>query len=231
MTDVHLITLGQIVGGFVLGIMGFYLLLKNRVEVAKEKGDHLVLRFPILGEIRTKLRTKYPGIFIDDWEDFRQKREALGQLLEPDIMLRYAKEYGINYVGLEGDREDETWSEGKLAYATLTRGYRQGYNVWGYNVFLNPQLDTLEVSRRLSQQLGEDIHPSEVQTLLFLHEIGHTPKADNQCYFAAMVNHSLSGGRRSAGMRRELKELKSEIEKHADQFALQELKTLRPGHR
>ncbi len=42
-----------------------------------------------------------------------------------------------------------------------------------------------------------------------------------------MVNHSLSGGRRAARRRRELKKLYIRSEKFADNFAIQELLKLR----
>ncbi|MEW6161822.1 MAG: hypothetical protein AB1606_00645 [Nitrospirota bacterium] len=72
-----------------------------------------------------------------------------------------------------------------------------------------------------------EIKPDELYTFLFLHEIGHTRTAGNECYFTAIVNYSLSGGRRSWLRRRKLKDLYSRVERYADDFAIQELLKLR----
>ena len=227
MSDPQLLIVGAVLAGFLLGVSTFHFTVKYRAEIANEGGNFLTLRIPILEEIRTNIRVKHAGLFLDEWEEFEKKRERLGRLVEPDIILHYAREYDIHYVGLEGDRGDKVWTSGKLAYATLTKGCKGGYSSWGHNVFLNPDLDTEEISGRLSRQLGVGIHPSEVQTFLFLHEIGHTPKAGNKSYFSALINHSISGGKRSPQMRRQLRLLRSEIERYADHFALGELKGLR----
>ena len=227
MSDPQLLMMGAALAGFVVGASTFYFAVKYKAEISREAADFLILKIPILEEIRTNIRMKRAGLFIDEWEEFEKKRERLGGLVEPDVILHYAREYDIHYVGLEGDRDDKSWTSGKLAYATLTNGCKDGYNLWGYNVFLNPDLDTEKISGRLSRQLGEAIHPSEVQTFLFLHEIGHTPKAGNKSYFSALINHSIAGGKRSPVMRRQLRFLRSEIERYADHFALGELKGLR----
>ena len=117
-------------------------------------------------------------------------------------MLNYADYYNINYIGLEGDMDNSAWSKGRLAYSTLCKGYSGGYNI-----YLNPDIDRDSVCERLNEQLGIDIACDDLYTFLFLHEIGHTIKAGNECYLTAMVNHSISGGRRSARRRRELKDL------------------------
>jgi hypothetical protein len=92
---------------------------------------------------------------------------------------------------------------------------------------LNPTLDTTDIAPRLSEELGEPIQPSEVYLFLFLHEIGHTRKAGNQCYVTALINYTLSGGRRSLRKRQELRRLQQQIEQYADQFALRELRRWR----
>jgi len=74
---------------------------------------------------------------------------------------------------------------------------------------------------------ANDYNPEELYTFLFLHEIEHTRKAGNECYITAMVNHSLSGGRRAARRRRELKNIHKRSEKFADDFAFQELLKIR----
>jgi len=227
MSDPLVLTVGAVLAGFFLGILSFCLTLKYRAQISKEGGDFLTLEIPIVGELRTNMRVKHAGLFLDEWKEFEKRKERLGRLVDPHVILRYAREYDIHYVGLEGDRTDKSWTSGKLAYATLTQGWKGRYTFWGYNVFLNPDLDTEEISARLSRQLGENISPSEVQTFLFLHEIGHTPKAGNKSYFSALINHSISGGKRSAEMRRQLRLLRSEIERYADHFALGEIKSLR----
>jgi hypothetical protein len=71
------------------------------------------------------------------------------------------------------------------------------------------------------------MQPSEVYLFLFLHEIGHTRKAGNQCYVTALINSTLSGGRHSPRKRQELQHLQQQIEQYADQFALRELQRWR----
>jgi len=150
-----------------------------------------------------------------------EKIKFFNCLMDFQTMLRYANEYNINYIGTEGDM-DGAWSNGKLAYSTLSKGCNGGHDV-----YLNPHLDRESVCRKLTEQLGVEIKPDELYTFLFLHEIGHTRKAGNECYITAMVNHSLSGGRRSWLRRRKLKDLYSKVERFADDFAIQELLRLR----
>jgi hypothetical protein len=221
------IQVGEVAGGLLVGMALFSVLLRRTVNVVMTRRDALVLKLPFLGEIQTNAPMRCEGIFIEEWEELTDKLAALGQLLDPDIVFRYARDYGICYVGLEGDRGDKSWSGAKLAYATPAEGYRKGQKTWAYKVYLNPHLNVQDVSKRLSDQLGERISPTEVQTFLFFHEVGHTGRAGNQDYFAAMVNHSLSGGRRSAKRRRQLRLVLRKIEWYADQFALQELRALR----
>jgi hypothetical protein len=57
--------------------------------------------------------------------------------------------------------------------------------------------------------------------------VGHTRETGKECYFTALINHSLSGERRSVRRRRELKNLYLQTEKFADDFAIQELLKLR----
>jgi len=91
-----------------------------------------------------------------------------------DLMLRYAQDYNINYIGVEGDNPDGSWSKGRLAYSTLSKGYNGGYDI-----FLNPDLDRDLVCNRLKEEIGFDVKPHELHTFLFLHEVGHTRKAGN----------------------------------------------------
>ncbi|MBE0427504.1 MAG: hypothetical protein IBX72_12780 [Nitrospirae bacterium] len=52
-------------------------------------------------------------------------------------------------------------------------------------------------------------------------------KAGNTSYVTALVNHSLSGGRRSAKRRRALKDLHLKVDKYADDFVIRELLNIR----
>jgi hypothetical protein len=206
--------------GFSLGLVTCYLLLKFRVAVPTRQADYLILDLPLLGRIRTHFRLRYTGLFLDDWQEYDEKLARLSQLVPLDLLCRYARAYGIDYIGLEGDRRDGTWSPGRLA--SLARGRHAEQHLC-----LNPDLDTTDISRRLSGELGEVLRPSEVYPFLFLHEIGHTRQAGNQCYVTALIKHTLSGGRRSPRKRRELQRLKRQIEQFADHFALRELQRWR----
>jgi hypothetical protein len=108
--------------------------------------------------------------------------------MEFNIMLKYANDYNHNYVGTEGDMDKGAWSDGRLAYSTLSKGYSGGYNI-----YLNPDLDRESVSQRLSKQLNVEISPDELYIFLFFHEIGHTEKAGNESYITAMVNTPYQG--------------------------------------
>jgi hypothetical protein len=179
-----------------------------------------LLRLPLLGTIEAEEK-RYKGIFVKGILESLNKIKDFQELMDFKVMLNYARDYNINYIGTEGDM-DGVWSKGRLAYTTLSKGYSGGYNI-----FLNPHLNRDSVCQQLNKQLGMDIKPTELYNFLFLHEIGHTKKAGNECYFTAIVNHSLSGGRRSVRRRRELKALHSRTEKYADEFAIRELLKLR----
>jgi hypothetical protein len=206
--------------GFGLGMMTLYLLLKYKVSVPTRQADYLTLELPLFGRISTHFRVRYTGVFVDVWQELDEKVARLHRLVPREVLCRYAQSFGIDYIGLEGDRRDGTWSPGRLA--SLGRG-RRGEQ----HLCLNPDLDTTDISRRLSREVGEAIRPSEVYLFLFLHEIGHTRQAGNQCYLTALINHTLSGGRRSPRKRQELRRLKRQIEAFADQFALRELQRWR----
>jgi hypothetical protein len=208
--------------GLLIGVGLLYFILRYK-EIQIERVDErtLLLRLPFLGTLDVKEPRTYRGIFVKDVSETLDKMKSLQRLMDFQTMLRYAKDYNLNYIGTEGDI-DGKWSNGKLAYNTLSKGYSGGYNV-----YLNPDLDREAVCRRLNKQLDVEINPDELHAFLFLHEIGHTRKAGNECYITAMVNHSLSGGRRSWLRRRKLKNLYSRVERYADNFAIQELLKLR----
>lgn len=151
-----------------------------------------MLKLPLLGTVEAEEPRGCEGIFVKDVSVTLDKINFFQRLIDSQIMLRYARDYNINYIGTEGD-VDGKWSNGRLAYSTLSKGHDGGYNV-----YLNPNLDRESVCQRLNEQLGTEIKPDELYTFLFFHEIGHTRKSGNECYITAIVNHSLSGGRRSA---------------------------------
>jgi hypothetical protein len=210
--------LGLIIG---IGLVYFTIRLK-RIRLNKLDEKTLLLRLPLLGTIETEEQKEYQGIFVKDVSEALDKMKFFQCLMDPHVMLGYANDYNLNYIGTEGDVSKGSWSNGRLAFSTLSKGQRGGYNI-----YLNPDLDREAVCKRLNEQLNIDIKPEELYTFLFLHEIGHTNKAGNECYITAMVNHSLSGGRRSAKRRRMLKDLHLKVEKNADDFAVQELLKLR----
>lgn len=216
------ILLFTLILGFFLGIGFIYFILKIKT-IKGERIDEktLLFKFPFFGTTEAEEEKAYNGIFVKNLTEGLEKISIFEKYVDVDIMLRYAKDYNLNYIGFEGD-SNGIWSNGRLAYNTLSRGYNGGYNI-----FLNPDLDRKSVSRLLSEQLGVEIKPEELYTFLFLHEIGHTTKAGNENYFIAMVNHSLSGGRRSAKRRRLLKDLYLKVEKSADDFAIRELLAIR----
>ena len=208
--------------GLLIGVGLVYFLLRYKgIQIERVDERTLLLRLPLLGTLDVEEPRRYRGIFVKDVSEALDKMKSFQRIMDFQTMLRYAKQYNLNYIGTEGNI-DGKWSNGKLAYNTLSKGYSGGYNV-----YLNPDLDRESVCCRLNKQLDIEIKPDELHTFLFLHEIGHTRKAGNICYISAMVNHSLSGGRRSVRRRRELKAIHSRAERHADNFAIQELLKLR----
>lgn len=209
--------------GFIVGIGIVYFLLRCLgIKLYRLDDKTLLLKLPLLGSIEVEMPKTNKGVFVKRVSEILEKIKYFNNFIDFQIMLRYANEYNINYVGTEGDINGGKWSEGKLAYNTLSKGCNGGYDI-----YLNPNLDRESVCHRLNKQLGIEIKPEELYTFLFLHEIGHTKRAGNECYFTAVVNHFLSGGRRSWLRRRKLKELYSKVERYADDFAVQELLKLR----
>lgn len=211
-----------IILGFISGIFFIYFILRFKVlRIDRVDEKTLFIRLPLLGTIEAEEPKGFKGIFVKSVSEDFDRMKVFQGLMDFDLMLKYANEYNLNYIGIEGDMNG-SWSNGRLAYSTLSRGYNGGYNI-----YINPDLDRESVCKRLSEQLGVEIKPDELYTFLFLHEIGHTTKAGNECYLTAMVNHSLSGGRRAAKRRRMLKDLHVNIERNADDFAIRELFKLR----
>jgi hypothetical protein len=209
--------------GLIIGIgLVYYILRLKKIRLNKLDEKTLLLRLPFLGTIEAEEPKEYRGIFVKDVSEALDKMKFFQSLMDPHMMLHYANDYNLNYIGTEGDANNGSWSNGRLAYSTLSKGQNGGYNI-----YMNPDLDREAVCKRLNEQLGTEIRPEELYTFLFLHEIGHTRKAGNECYFTAMVNHSLTGGRRAARRRRELKNIYLRSEKFADDFAIQELLKIR----
>lgn len=208
-----------IILGFALGIWLMYFILRSRAGRLRRIDERtFVLKLPLVGTIETEEEMdSHKGFFAKSVSNDLEKVSIFKKFIDTDLMLQYARDYNINYIGVEGDANG-SWSNGRLAFTTLSKGCGGGYNIC-----LNPNLDRVSVCERLSEQIGVTIMPDELYTFLFLHEIGHTRGAGNECYFTALVNHSLSGGRRSARRRRELQNLYLQTEKFADNFAIKEL--------
>lgn len=202
-------SIGTVFGMFVLIII----LRLGQLKVERLDEKTLLIKLPLLGKFEVFER-EYKGIFIRGLMDSLLN---LQRFIDLQTMLRYASRYNINYVGIEGNL-DGRWEERKLAFCTLSKGHKGGYNI-----HLNPNLDCKKVSAHLSKQLNIEVRPEEVYPFLFFHEIGHTIGGGENNYFVALVNHSLSGGRRAARRRRALKNLYLELEKYADEFAIEEL--------
>jgi len=210
---------------FILGFISAFAFLNFALRyrqplMMRLDGRTIQLKIPLLSNIDLSER-KHEGFFVNALSDAIEKMRKFQSMLDVQMMLDYARRFNINYIGTEGDI-DGIWSEGRLAFCTPSRGYNGGYNI-----HLNPDLDRERISKRLSDQLGVHICPDELYTFLFLHEVGHTQNAGNENYFAALINHSLQGGRRSARRRKALKSLRIESERFADNFAVQELSRLR----
>jgi hypothetical protein len=210
---------------FILGFLSAFVFLNfalryRRLIIMRLDEKTIQLKIPLLSNVDLSER-EYEGFFVKTFSDTLEKVKKFQSMLDVQTMIDYARKFNINYIGTEGDMGG-LWSDGRLAFCTPSRGYSGGYNV-----HINPDLDRESVSNRLSEQLGVCICSEDLYTFLFLHEVGHTQNAGNENYFAALVNHSLQGGRRSVRRRRALKSIRIEAERFADRFALHELSKLR----
>ncbi|MBZ0157515.1 MAG: hypothetical protein K8I29_15055 [Alphaproteobacteria bacterium] len=217
------ILITALAGSFLAGIVLARFLFR-KASLIKNSDNTFTLRVPCIGKTSLPSLPKYQGIVIEELLELNRNIERLKRFLDLDFVLKYSSEFKINYIGTEGDMEDGSWSPGRLAYCAMSSSYKGGYNI-----YLNPNLDMQAVSTTLSWELQTPISPSEVYPFLFLHEVGHTTHAGNQNFYTAVVNHALSGGRRSAKRRKELSTLKNSIERFADRFALRELSRWREG--
>jgi hypothetical protein len=194
-----------------IGLVQFF--IRNRLDVDMT-GECLVLRLPLLGEIETGFRVNSGGLRTKEAEHVLDLAERLGRLIDFDVVMDYAGRFDIGYIGFEGDMPGGGWTPGRLGYSTLHGGF---------TICLNPHLDLPVVARELSKQLRRPLLPEDVYPFLFFHEVGHSTRTGNQCYITALVNNSLSGGRRAVRRRRELSRLHTRIERYADEFGWREL--------
>jgi len=204
-------------GGMAAAVAGTLALIRFRGLVRREGKDSAIISLPWRGKLEVRFDPQPDGLHIPEALEVLEKIRRLSALADFDWLLNYAQKYRINFLGLRG-KSSEHWHPGFLACSTLD-WTPQG----GYRIYFNGELDLEETAARLSQELGLELKPEEVQPFLFLHEIGHTPKAGNVCLISAAISSALSGGRRTHRRRRELQKLKGQVEKHADAFAVQEL--------
>lgn len=202
-----------VAAGFLFAVGLIHYLLRYRLS-ADISSDRLVLRLPLLGEVKTTYRINSSGLRIEEARRVLEQAEKLGRLIDLDVVMDYACRFDITYIGFEGDVPGGHWTPGRLAYSTLHGGF---------TICLNPEIDLPVVAKQLSEQIERPILAEDVYPFLFFHEVGHSTRAGNQCYITAQINHSLSGGRRTARRRRELRRLHTRIERYADEFAWGEL--------
>jgi hypothetical protein len=221
MSEVLGAAMALVAAGFLSAMGLIHYLLRYRLS-ADISGERLVLRLPLLGEVETAYEINCLGLRIEEARNVLEQAEKIGRLVDLDVVMDYARRFGITYIGFEGDAPGGDWTPGRLAYSTI-----QG----GFTICLNPDLDLPAVAKQLSEQLQRPVLPADVYPFLFFHEVGHSTRAGNQCYISAQINHSLSGGRRTARRRRELRRLHTRIERYADNFAWGELLHYRARNR
>jgi hypothetical protein len=186
-------------------------------SVRRHGKDLALLNLPFGLRLEVRWERIPDGLNLHEAVEVLEKIQRLNRLLDFSVALDYARQYRVGYIGLKGSAGN-SWNPGCLACSSLD---------WappgGYRIYLNPELPLPEIAARLSQELGQEIRPEEVQLFLFLHEIGHTRQAGNVCFISAAISSALSGGRRTHRRRKELQKLKVQVEKFADDFALPEL--------
>jgi hypothetical protein len=204
-------------GGVAAGVVLTLVLLRFWGVARRAGQETATLHFPCRGKLEVRFDPQPHGLHLQEALEVQEKIRRLSELVDFDWLKVYAQKYRINYIGFKG-REAGDWNPGCLACSTLDWSPRAGYRV-----YLNPELNLEETAARLSSELSLDLKPEEVQTFLFLHEIGHTRQAGNVCLISAAINSALSGGRRTHRRRKELRKLREEVEKYADDFAVREL--------
>lgn len=215
--DLNFLPILLLAGGVAAGV-GLSLAVVRRAWVARESKELAILTLPFGFKLEVRWDSQPHGLIIAEAEEVLEKIARLNKLVDFPWLLKYAGQYQIRYVGLKGNSRGIDWNPGCLACSTLDKTPSGGYRV-----YLNPDLPLEETAARLSRELSLELRPEEVQTYLFLHEIGHTRRAGNVCLISAAISSALSGGRRTHRRRRELKKLREQVEKFADDFAVPEL--------
>ncbi|MBW1916466.1 MAG: hypothetical protein JRI57_00380 [Deltaproteobacteria bacterium] len=208
--------------GLAAGMWLMRILIRFHGRVRRIGKNIALIELPFLGSLETSWDHHPDGLNIPEVVEVLDKIKRFGRLLDFDMLLDYARHYQVTYLGLASDHPEHFWGPGHLACSTLDWGPDGGYKV-----YLNPALNLEDTAARLSQELGLKLGPKEVQPFLFLHEIGHTRRSGNTCLISAAINSALSGGRRTHRRRRELKRLRDQVEKYADDFAVRELRKWR----
>jgi hypothetical protein len=208
--------------GLVVGAAVALALVRCRGVLRRESQETARLMLPWRLQLEVRFDPQPDGLILPEALEVLQKIRRISQLVDFNWLLSYIEKYRLSYIGLKGHNLQSSWNPGCLACSALDWSPRAGYRI-----YLNPELDLEETAARLSQELGLELKPDEVQTFLFLHEVGHTRQAGNICFISAAINSALSGGRRTHRRRRELNKLKEQVEKYADNFALQELQKWR----
>ena len=206
------------ISGFATALF-ILLILARKARLQRVSGEDFALELPLFGCVATYKPNDSGRIYTEDYINHRRSSSLLEAKIDLQKMMDYAIRYDVDYITTTGDRPDGSWSDGRYAFCTMSRSHKRSFAI-----HINPYINTEEASQRLSLQLGTWIPPEDVYPFLFLHEIGHTSGTGNRNFFAAVINHTISGDRHSLSKRRELFRLKSEIEDFADRFALQELK-------
>lgn len=214
----NLSVLLAVAAGFALGLGLTVGMVRAYGRVRRIGKDRAVLEVPLLGHLETRWDSHPDGLDIQEVAEVLDKIKRFDRLVDFKILMDYAQRYQVTYIGLAGDHPEHAWAPGHLACSTLDWGASGGYKI-----YLNPALNLEETARRLSQELRLELQPEEVQPFLFFHEIGHTRGAGNTCFISAAINSALSGGRRTHRRRRELKRLRDQVEKYADDFAVREI--------
>ncbi len=120
---IFLIIVGS--AGLVIGLSTAFLLLK-RGALNKNPDGEYSLAVPFFGIVASYSKPQHGGIFVDDVDDTKKRLGILKKYPGTGTMLAYAGEHRVNYVGLEGDRDDGSWTPAKLACYRPSGGSRGG---------------------------------------------------------------------------------------------------------
>ncbi len=208
-----------IISGILIGLFLGYLLIK-KARLKRISGEEFSLTLPLIGERVTLPYISPKGVFTEEFLDLQRRLNRLKTLIDIEKVFQYADRFGVDYISTEGDMPDGSWSKGRYAFCNMSRSHKREFSI-----YLNPDIETEIASVNLTKELNTYISPKDVYPFVFLHEVGHTSRAGNKNFFAAVLNHTISGDRHSLSKRRDLFRLKGKIEEFADRFALKELKS------